>query len=108
MKEPPGPGGGPGGLKFGLPKLTRAVMVLLIVNCAAFILQLFLDGPRTDYVMRRALALTPGEFWQVCESLTGSQDCRWRSSPSPQSGRGMAGSSARPAECTRSSWPAQY
>jgi len=66
-------GGGRGGLTFGLPKPSKAVKTLLIINVAVFVLQMFLDGS-PDHVtpgrMSRLLGVTVGEFYQPWRYIT--------------------------------------
>ena len=75
-----GPGGGLGGsrphgrgLMAGMPRAGRAVMILLIINAAAFVLLILLDNPRPGYpygVLSAYFGATPGAFWQVWRYVT--------------------------------------
>lgn len=64
--------GGMGGLTVGLPKPTRVVKSLLIINFGVFVLQLFLDRPsRFDAgQMSQLLGVTVGDWWQVWRYVT--------------------------------------
>ncbi len=75
MQEPPaGPGGGMGGgLTFGLPRPGRAVKIMLGINVAVFVVQLFLDRPTAAYPsgpISRWFGVTVGEPWQIWRFFT--------------------------------------
>jgi len=69
-------GGGRGGLTFGLPKPSKAVKTLLIINLAVFVAQMFLDRPRLGPMgatlgpMSRYLGVTVGEFYEPWRYIT--------------------------------------
>lgn len=60
-------GGVGGGIGFGLPRAARAVKVLLLLNVAVFILQLF---PRPNEFLVAHFGVTVGAFWQVWRYVT--------------------------------------
>ena len=67
-----GVGAGLGGMTIGMPKPSPAVKVLLVINIAVFVVQIFLDkseawrpGP-----MSRYLGVTVGGFWQIWRYIT--------------------------------------
>lgn len=66
-------GGGPmSGLTIGLPRPAPVVKLLLIVNVAVYVLQMFLDRPVgfSAGPMSRWLGVTVGGFWQLWRYLT--------------------------------------
>jgi len=60
------PGGGTGGFTFGLPRPGRAVKVLLAINIAVFLIQIF---DRTG-AMERLFGVKVSQFWQFWRYLT--------------------------------------
>ena len=63
-----GGGGGPARhIAYGMPKPSKAVKVLLLVNIAVFVLQLIFDGKMQ---MSSLLGATPAGFWQPWRYLT--------------------------------------
>ena len=66
-------GGGPmSGMTVGLPRPAQVVKLLLIVNIAVYVLQMFLDKPTGFSAggMSRSLGVTVGGFWQLWRYLT--------------------------------------
>jgi len=76
MREEPGGfgrGGGMGGMRLALPKPTPAVKALLFINVGAFLLQLFLDQPRSGYragLLSTYFGVTLEGFWQLWRYVT--------------------------------------
>jgi len=67
-----GRGGGGGGMGMSMPKLTPAVKVLLIINVAVYVLQLFFDQPSRFNVgqMSAYFGVTVNSFWQLWRYVT--------------------------------------
>ena len=64
--------GGGGGMGLSMPKLTPAVKVLLIINAAVFLLQIFLDKPLrfSPGWMTAHFGVTIHDFWQLWRYIT--------------------------------------
>ena len=68
-----GLGGAGGGMRLSLPRPGRPVKVLLILNLAVFVLQMFLDRPRRygdPGLMSLWFGATVGGYWQVWRYVT--------------------------------------
>ncbi len=62
-----------GGITFGMPKPSRAVKYLLIINLVVFVVQIFLDRPRVGWpagIISGLFGVTVGDFWQVWQYVT--------------------------------------
>lgn len=72
MKGAGSGGNGASVVGFGMPRPTRAVKILLLLNAAMFALQLFFDRGTIDGVgwMSRWLGVTGDAFWQPWRYLT--------------------------------------
>ena len=76
-ERPPG-GGRVEGLTIGMPRPTRAVKYMLLINIAVFVAQAFLDKSETGFLglpvragpMSRWLGVTVGGFWQLWRYVT--------------------------------------
>jgi membrane associated rhomboid family serine protease len=54
-----------GGMTYGLPRMTRMVRILVIINVAAYLLELF-----NDQTMIGVFGLSAGTFWQAWRYIT--------------------------------------
>ncbi|HUU91631.1 MAG TPA: rhomboid family intramembrane serine protease, partial [Phycisphaerae bacterium] len=62
-------GGGSGGMSLGMPKPTRMVKYLLIINLAAFLAQVFLEVT-LKFRLSTIFGATVGGFWQLWRYVT--------------------------------------
>jgi len=79
-EESPGGGAGPGtmgGLTVGLPKPSRMVKYLLLINLGAFVLQLVVGAASRFGVVADLFGAKVGAWWQVWRYLT----CQFLHSP---------------------------
>ena len=68
------PGGGAGGLRFGLPKPTRVVKYLLIINTVIFVIQLIFrnqaQSGRADFSIEQWFAAVSWHPWEIWRLVT--------------------------------------
>ena len=64
--------GGGGGVAVGMPRPTRVVKFLLLLNAAVFVIQIFVEGKPTGRPgpLSEFFGITVGSFWQVWRYLS--------------------------------------